>query len=251
MKYKLGLILVLILMFFPFEKVFSASCPSDTISKLREYASNVNYDYTYNENNDDIKFTIRFSNVHPSIYVYNMDTNQSYYGNEQGEVIVNNLDDNKKYRFVIKSNTNVISSNYKEVEVIINGVKTKYVYDYGNNSQECHNLNLLDNFVTLPSYNKFYKDELCSGVENHKLCQKWTYNNYNYDEFKKEILNYKKSLNDSDDEKKEKIEINLLDQIIKLIIDNVIYIIVGIILLITIVIVLMKKRKEKSSFNGW
>ena len=50
---------------------------------------------------------------------------------------------------------------------------------------------IFSNYVTLPSYNRFYKNTLCEGIENFDYCQKWFKHNMTYKEFYEGIIAYK------------------------------------------------------------
>ena len=185
-KIKLIVVVTLMFLLFPSTKVL-AVCPSDSISKLKMLATNINYDYSYTETNNGIIFQVRFTNVHPKLYIYDDINKKSYYGDNNSEVKIGNLEAGKQYKFVVKSSDRATSSNRQEVTVIIDGKESTIVYDSGDNSSECKNIEIVNKYVNLPYYNIYYKDELCNGMEQYKICSKWNRTTLSYEEFKNEI----------------------------------------------------------------
>lgn len=245
----LAVFTILFLMLFPITDIF-AICPSDSLSELKTLASNVNYDYSYTETNNGVIFQVRFTNVHPKLYVYDATNNKSYFTDKNGEVIIGNLSSGRQYRFILKSSDSATSSNKQEVTVIIDGKESTITYDAGENDTECQNIDISNKYINLPNYNIYYKDSLCKGMEEHDICSKWKKNSMNYDEFKKEIEKLKYQDDKNKIEKEEEKEITVLEMLITFVRQNFIIVIVAILLLITIGIMIYKKRKE-SNFNGW
>ena len=60
-------------------------------------------------------------------------------------------------------------------------------------------------YVNLPTYNPYYTNNICDGLTNYSLCQKWVKHGLTEDEFVKKVNEYKESLI-IEEEKKETLE---------------------------------------------
>lgn len=248
-KKRLIIVVTLIFILLPIKKVF-AFCPDDSLSELKKLASNINYDYSYTEINNTAIFQVRFTNVHPKLYIYDDINKKEYYGDANGEVKIGNLSSGKQYKFIIKSSDNATSSNKQEVTIIVDGKDTTVIYDSGDNHAECQNIDISTKYVNLPYYNRYHKDPLCKGMEQYDICSKWNKNTMSYSDFQEEIQKLK-SEKSNDDIKKEKKEKKILIEIIfDFVRQNLALMICAILLLGVISIWIYKKNKE-SSFNGW
>ena len=68
--------------------------------------------------------------------------------------------------------------------------------------------------VTTPTYNKYYSDPLCKGIETYSLCQKWNnIGNVSYEDFKTSVTDYKKQQESNTQITEPMIENNLWNQI--------------------------------------
>ena len=159
------ILLVILIISFPIK--VKAYCDYQELSRLKNIASNINYKIDYIEKDNKVEFTITLVNLHPEIYIRDVSNNKFYY-----------------YSDVIKGKNELVLKGYSSGKTIR--------YDIYNNIKEfCDSEVLLSKYVTLPPYNPYYKDPICSGAEEYKLCQKWINMNMNYNNFKKEVENYK------------------------------------------------------------
>lgn len=248
-KKRLTIVVTLILMLFPITKVF-AVCPSDSLSELKTLATNINYDYSYTETNNGAIFQVRFTNVHPKLYIYDDINKKAYTGDVNGEVKIGNLSPGKQYKFIVRSSDGATSSNRQEVTVIIDGKDTTIVYDSGDNNAECQNIDITTKYVNLPYYNAYYKDPLCKGMEQYDICSKWNKNTMTYDNFQEEIQKLKNQGQNDNIKKEKKDEKTLIELIMDFVQQNVILITFSVVLIGIIGILIYRKSKE-SSFNGW
>ena len=86
----------------------------------------------------------------------------------------------ERKEFSVKSE--IILDNY--------GAGKSIEYKIYSNLNYCRGQYISSLYVTLPSYNPYYKDELCKGLENYTLCRRWAKVDLTYDEFKKQMKDY-------------------------------------------------------------
>lgn len=215
---KIFRILILLLVIFPVStKAYYNSCTNSDTSKLNKIASNVLYNYTYyTDNTGNLKFKIIVNNLHHYLYLYDPQKKQTYYST--GEVEILNYAPDRTIELKLHSNL----------------ATCKGVY-----------INSL--FITLPPYNKYYNDKLCEGIENYKLCRRWSKMTLNYEDFKKEVIKYKKSLEikDVQDDDYDK---SIIEIILDFYFDYYFVILPPIVIVSGIVIYMIKRKQEKESF---
>lgn len=171
------IVILSMFLFFFLPKPVSASifCTYEMKSYLKNLASNMNLSYDYIEQNENAIFTITISNVYKEFYIKEKKTGQIYYpdtSKEISEIILNNYISGQTYQFEVYTN-------------IVN----------------CEDEILATFYTSLPSYNPYYKEEVCKGIEESELCSKWSNHSLSKEQFIEKVEQYKQSL------KKEKIEI--------------------------------------------
>ncbi len=137
-------------------------------TNLKKLSANVNFSTTYVEDEAGLSFSIRISNLDKSLKLLDTTTKKEIsYG----------LNPLNPREYVI--------DNYAPGQTI--------KFDFLAKNSECINENevLIVKYVTLPHYNKYYKDSLCKGLENHLICRKWALSTLNYDQFKTEVAKLK------------------------------------------------------------
>lgn len=192
-----------------------AACSIEEKAKLKQIVSNVNMSYNYEIKNNSAVFSIKFNNVNSQIYFKDKNGN-SYYGNENGEVILYNYNSGKSYSFDF----------------------------YG--TQSCMSESVGKLYTTLPTYNPYYKLNVCDDAKEYKLCQKWVSHSLGRNEFIEKVNEYKNviknKIDDSDIDKK----ISVIDFTLSFIRMYGIYILIVVsILIITIKYI----RYKKDSFG--
>lgn len=162
-------------------------CDYEYYAQLQKKASNVNIMTDYEIVNDKAIFTITIYNIKEDQYIINTKNNARYTYNSTGLVEIQ-VNQPGIYSFEVYSNDNYCNKNY---------------------------LNKL--VAEIPTYNKYYKDKLCTGIESFKYCQKWFGVSITYDEFKKAVSDYKESLKVEDEVEDDYISIQdyILDFYIK------------------------------------
>lgn len=143
------------------------NCNVKELVKFQQLASNIvsSYDYieTFNEKDKygSIIFNVKLSNINEKFYVVDGTTNKKNYA-INNELNIMNVHANSSLTYTV------------------------YVKD-----GECAGSKLLTLYVNLPPYNKYYKDELCKGLENYKICNRWVKVNLTEKEFINTVKKYK------------------------------------------------------------
>lgn len=215
---KLFLILGLFLTFFPIVKAYP--CSKEQTSRYEKLANQIQATYEYKEVNDEIVFDITFHNVNNDFYIvdyYNLDHLKTYENNGSGVIIADNYLPGNKYRFSIL-----------------------------NKKKSCDTKIISEIFVTLPNYNKFYKDDICKDIGEFELCKKWVNNGgISYEHFLKSAKEYKEEKNEIPEELNNKIEENLFDKIRNFIAAYYVYIIITILILAIIIVYCVHRKRSK------
>lgn len=198
---------------------FLDECDYSTKAKLKRLASNINTSYTPIETDNSLSFNVTISNIYPSLIV--MDGSS---GNE--------------YHYDVSRKT--------PYEVTITGLKADQTYRYEvySDVENCTEEMLAVYYVTLPAYNPYYKDELCKGYEDYKLCNRWLKHSLTYEEFVSEMTKYKESLNQQDEEIEENIQLNPLLQFIK----DYYYVFIGLGILGIGYIIYVRRKRDSFGF---
>lgn len=153
-------------------------CSVSNTARLKKIASNITTKYDYVENTPasgygNVEFTLTISNVTSDIYVINMKsieefynkTGPTYFGDSNNQIVINGLSAGTTYHFLTYGNTNDIC-------------KGTLIYEF---------------YVTTPSFNKYYTNNLCKEAPSYKYCQKWANINMTEEEFTKNIKDYIKN----------------------------------------------------------
>lgn len=187
-------------------------CDNTTKIQYQELARNISINYEYVEANGDVTFTIKFSNIPEGFSIHD-------------------------YR-------NGITYNYTGSELTIPATKNKsYSFNVYYPNTPCHMEVLYKHYITIPAYNKYYKDEICKGIEDYKLCSKWLNVVVSYDEWKNQIIEYKNSLNIKDEQQSMQ-EKTLFDKIIDFYVDYYIIILISLIVISCIGIYLYNRKHD-------
>lgn len=140
-----------------------ASCSYTDKVKLQKLAGNVLFSYQYHESNYGVTFDVTISNLTPNIYMVDRATGKVYRSNNQ--------------------------------DIVITGYKSGGTnrFDFYATDQECTTDIIFTNYLTLPSFNPFYKEKVCEGASEYKLCQKWIKMDISYTEFYRLVYDYKQN----------------------------------------------------------
>lgn len=158
-------IVIGLLLFIP--NNIKAACSNSDKVKLSQLAKNINYTYDYIEDNNSVTFNITFNNIQPNFKIRDVSTKNEYqYSGE--ELTLNGYSPGKQYRFDV------------------------YYVDVA-----CTRDKLASIYISLPDYNPFYSNELCNGIKDYKLCQKWVKNSLSYEESVEKTTKYIESFETS------------------------------------------------------
>lgn len=198
--------------------IVSAQCNYDEKSRLQALASNLNFSYNYaeieNGINSSVNFNITIANTNQELYIVDQTNIKVYYYNNLSEFTINNYKPGSTIQFII----------------------------YGN-SGDCKGVELITNYITLPSYNQFYKDSVCNGISEYKLCKRWTKVNLSYDEFLKKVEDYKEQIKPKENPSVLE-EPNLIEMIIVFLSKYSFYLFGGIIVVCGILIVYLIRKDD-------
>ena len=188
-------------------------CNNESKVKYSEMAKNISVSYEYQEVDNDIVFNIKITNI-PETF------------------IIEDYRTGKKYR-------------YSSSELVIPNVSknTSYKFNILKDDQFCSGEILYTHYINIPSYNYYYKDEVCKGIEDYKLCNKWLNITVSYEEWKNKVIEYKNSLNKKDDVLIEEEEKGIFDIIIDFYLDWY-YLILPSIIIISLVSIYLYNRKH-------
>lgn len=155
---KLFLIISILCTMLP--SIVKAECSNEEKIELSRIVSNVKITPVFNEERE--KFSIIISNITPSIYFRDMNAKVDYI-NKGSEVVLYDVSPNQSYRIKFFSA-----------------------------KPACYGEALTSSYVSLPGYNKYYKDPLCEGLEDYKICQKWVNYNYSRSKWEEEVKKIEK-----------------------------------------------------------
>lgn len=191
-------------------------CEYSVISKLKSLVTNINLSYDYRIENNTAYFDVTLTNMTPDMYFYDM-TNRKYYyysDTNNGEIIIKNYNN--------KSGT----------------------YKFYSAKNECYGLSLGSKYYKLPSYNKYYNDELCANNSNYSLCQKWSEINYSREEFLKLINDYKNNKEEEEFEGNITYDKEFFDYLAEFYINYYYYLLIAIIVICGGIIIYNKRNNK-------
>ena len=205
---------------FMIRNVYAEECDFTTKAKLKNLASNLNTSYVPVENGNTLTFNVTLSNIYPGILIVDPTTGNEYHYDTSrerpGEITITGLQPDRTYRYEV----------YSE-------------------NEDCAETSLNVYYVTLPAYNAYYKDPICQGIEDYKLCNRWLKHSLSYDEFVKEVNAYKESLNQPIEEKKETKE--ELNPMLQFVIDYY-YIFIGLFVLGVGYVIYVRRKRDSFGF---
>ncbi len=241
-KWKYFIVLLFCLAIFP-DIVSAESCDYNVLSRLKNYASNIKYDYSYTEQNNQVVFTARFTNISDNVILIDKTTGQTY--TNVGEITVGNLQPGKSYEFTVIPSNKGLTSVIRRQNIWGQWVEYEVPTDVNEN---CRNTELKKIYITLPSYNPYYKLPVCEGAEEYDMCFKWQKHELSETEFIEDVTKYKEENAVKDKTKKEKEETPLMEQIVALLREYY-YVPITIAIIIVIAAIYIKKKREAE--EGW
>lgn len=212
---KFGKFIIIIALFLCMPKVKAEECsPVDRVN-LSKIAQNVTVVSLFDENTATFKLV--FSNVTPDVYIFDV-SNRQYYYSTGIDITTQVYYPGSRYQFIFYSNA------------------------YG-----CDKQVVYSKYITLPDYNPLYKDENCKGLENHKICNKWSIVNMSYDEFKAQTQKLREK-NEVEEKPQEYVK-GMFDYIIEFILKyNYIMLPLALITLVGLIYAMWRKAKKEALF---
>jgi len=206
------LILLIILLIIP-TAVKGYYCDYQDVAKYKKIASNINYSYEYEEFEDNVKFYVTLVNLNEALYL--KDSNGNIYNYTSSELVVE-----------AKSGENL----------------KFYVYP---TDRYCDDEYLYTIRIQLPTYNIYYNDPLCKGIQDYPLCNKWATHNLNKEKFEQKVTEYRKSLETQDKPlENDEITPGLLDYIVEFLIEYYHLVLITIIIICSITIYIKSKKNN-------
>lgn len=143
------------------------SCDPTNLTKLQKIATNIVSTYDYQEIFDSnstygkVLFTVKLTNLDSKLYIISKET-KTRYNYTSSEIVISNITPGQTLHYEVYGN------------------------DYG-----CNDKYLMTIYINIPSYNKYYVDDLCKNFQGYKLCNKWNKVDMVYAEFKNAVSKYK------------------------------------------------------------
>lgn len=223
MKNKILFVFVFIFMLTLPISVFAKAktgCDYSLVSRLKQYASNVNIIYDYRIIDNEAYFDVTINNIIPEIFIFDEITGKSYYYNST-------------------NNGELVIKDYKDI--------SKLKYKINSNNTECNGQLLFTQYINLPIYNKYSSDPLCQGIEEYSLCHTFLQTNITYEEFVEKVTAYKnKKDKEPEDDKNKILEKTSWDKFLDFMLSYGLYIVA---LLAVLVAFVSRKRSKKNQFD--
>ena len=214
---KKRILILLIMLLFP-GNIFAlkyGGCDVSEISRLKSLESNINLYYDYYMGDYEPVFSVTITNIPPNVYFRDSNTNKYYY----------------------YSNTN-------NGEITINGYNGQPgSYKFYSSLENCSDILLGTKYYNFPSYNRYYNNYLCEGLDDFSLCQKWADVKYDSEQFQKMVNEYKNNKTDE-----EEIIIEYKPSLLSIISDfyaKYYYYFLPIIIVIGIIVIIIDRKKNK------
>lgn len=207
-----------LLLFIP--NIVNAECSYNEKVRLQSLASNLSFTYNYKEIDNGnqfygINFSITITNLEPELYIVDESKGNVYYYNNKKEVTSDDYTDGITVGFKVYANSGSCKGEY-----------------------------LITNYVTLPPYNRFYRDPICNGVNNYHLCNRFSRVTLSYDDFIKEVTNYKEQLNKPDEVPKKEKDNEIIEKVISFLSKYSFYLFGGIIVICSSLIFYLSRKDD-------
>lgn len=185
-------------------------CDNATKVRLQKLAQNITTSYDAIEQDGMVTFDITFHNLSHELYLVDTTNKREFYYSG-GPLVLGGFQSGTNYKFEVRS-----------TNLYCNGSVLYYLY------------------VTTPSYNPYYNDPICDGL-TYKYCNKWQKNDFTYEEFIKNVEEFKKEIIIYPEEP-EQIK-GIFDYIIEFYISYY-YVILPIIILISLIYIFVNRKKD-------
>lgn len=251
MKHKMLFFSMILLLFISFHLEVNAECSYEESSKLKSIASNINHDYSYQENasKNSVSFTVRFTNVLPQLKIYDTATNKTYYGNSNNEIIISNVAPGKTYHYRVGMAKASIKNNQFVFQERVGDHFETRVIDLGTTTCNMEEIATID--IAIPTYNQFYQSDICKKYSDNKMCDKWYHHNYSYDKFTSQIKAAEENQKIIKQEEQKTKEITFFDIFVDFVQKYYLSLIGVVILIIGIISLYINTKNKRTDFEGW
>ena len=212
---KIKCLLLILLVFLVVNVKADNKCEKEELTRLKELAKKVEFDYDYKLVNEQVIFSITAINLDDDLKVMIVD---DYYSDKYRE-FKNNSD---------HSNTIDGFKSGEKVSITIEGFVPNW----------CSGTRLLTKTIKLPYYNYFYDEDLCRGYEDFKYCKELIDTNITKETFDAQYVLFAESKEVNNNE-----ENNLMNSIWKWVM-IIASIIVALAIIAIIVLSIIKKVKK-------
>lgn len=132
-------------------------------------------------------------------------------------------------------------------EAFANG-QTHKISIYASDNTNCSGALLTTKLINIPKYNSYSERDECKGIEEFKLCNQWYAGNIKDTEFKKQVQQYKESLkNNSEEKKQDEEKQTIIEKIVQLYHDNPIaFVAISLLSLLLVILIIVKIIKRKN-----
>ena len=163
---KLFCLITIVMVLFPIS-VKGYFCNYNNKVRLKNIANNVMISYDYVEDNNKVVFSLTFTNLNKEIKLIDatIEKEEKEYLYSSNEIVLNGFESGKTYKFQF------------------------WAVD-----ENCMDAALLTKYINIPTYNPFYKDDVCKNLETYSLCHKWNNHGLSYEQFLKIVTEYKKPI---------------------------------------------------------
>lgn len=170
---KIFLCVTLLLLIIP-SLIKANDCSGEDRDRLQKMANNIAYILEENVIDDNVYANITFTGVSNELRIYSHSDYSSlnYFNLDDsffGEIRVNSLLPGKTYVFDVYGSTNCGINKFKKI------------------------------IIDIPTWNKYYNDNVCDGAREYYLCWKHSEIKMIYEEFKENVNNYKEMKKENDD----------------------------------------------------
>lgn len=213
-------LLIFICCLFAFPMMSHAvKCTDEHSNEIRGLVSNVDIFYTIDTSKENPVFSIMINNLTDDMVVFDTVTNKGY------------------------KNFDVLGSQLK-IDTTVTGNYNFDIYSFACKEK------ISSKSVNLPKYNIYYKDELCKGLENYPLCQKWSGYSSTRETFEKDIKKIKDDLAklQKEEEKEEVVKKKWHEVVVDIFLSY--WWLLGIVLVLLLVLYYyIRERKKKNEYD--
>ena len=214
---KVKYLLLILLVFLAVNVKAESKCEKTELTRLKELAKKVEFDYDYTLNNDQVSFSITAVNLNSELKVMIV---EDYY-----------LD---KYKEFKNSSTHTATlDGFKSGEKVV-------ITTYAFVPNSCSGTTVSTKTIKLPYYNYFYSEEKCKGNEDFKYCKLLINNNVSQEEFN---IQYELYLKAKEENNTQEVVPPTNSWRLLIIISSIILVLI---VLVIITMVIVRRRKKNS-----